>query len=915
VALFGRRAPDPDHNPAPPQRPLRVLRADGQRIDLTARDTSTRLAATKQAWQATALAYRNLIGEIRYAQKLRAQAVARCRFYVAENRPWPADPAPLDGTDHELDPQLAADALVNFRVIPFDPAPDGFTARLDENLAAVGEAWIHIDPDQVWAVRSISEVNIAMDGRVGIAGLPGGQANRPVDPENESLLRCWVPDLEWSELADAPMRPLLDVAEEVVLAGREMRAAARSRVAANGILLLPSSMSLVRDRGEDEDNWDDTVASDTFMADLTAALLAPLADDGDAGQVVPLVLRGDIDDINAVKHLVLQRADAERLIERQQAALLRLLHSLDVQPEQVEGIGQANHWSGWQVDARAIKEQVQPAADTVAACLMKGWMRPALQSLGYTDEQIARVTIVADASNLAENPNRGQDARDAWDRGTLSDDALNRELGFDEEDKPDEQEWMRRLAFQGKLPVAEVAQLMGLRKEDPGVVVDAGLGAPALPGGERRVAQPGQIIPEQPAPTMPAGAPDPSRGAPAPLRAAGPPDAFAMHVDDDACRSLAGIDAALSQRVSVAADAALNRVLERAGARVRSAAQRDRGLAAQLVNIDPVAIPAALGRSRVGELVQVADLVTDEYARLRGQVTGWLRDAGVQAGLTACDVVGVNANGPAGQRLSADVASRLAQHVDPAWQLLLSELHEAAEWALFAPAELDDDEPGERSGSPLSAQDIADVLAVAGGDRPSLIAAADEDALAFARDDKGQRRKHRRPEKKRRARDTPGTGVATGPVMQSALAAEGAVLMGWEWDYRDFVPRKMFEPHHRLDGTRVSTWSDPKLDTDPRNSWLGPSFAPGDHKGCLCGSIPIYAALDDPEGIVARRLAAAKGDPRRVAVDQLAAADDAAGRTGTSAQQTAEIRRRLTDAIDAMRAEHIEKPRKRRGRR
>jgi hypothetical protein len=769
----------------------------------------------------------------------------------------------------------------------------------------------------VWAVRSISEVNIALDGRVGIASLPGGQANRAIDPENESLLRCWVPDLEWGELADAPMRSLLDVAEEVVLAGREMRAAARSRVAANGILLLPSSMSLVRDRGDDEDDWDDTVANDTFMADFTAAMLASLTDDGDAAQVVPLVLRGEIEDINAVKHLTLQRADAERLIERQQAALLRLLHSLDVQPEQVEGIGQANHWSGWQVDARSIKEQVQPAADTVAACLMKAWMRPALQSLGYTDEQIARVTIVADASNLAENPNRGQDARDAWDRGAISDEALRRELGFDEDDAPDPEEFLRRLAMLGRLPVAETAEVLGLRKQDAQPVTVDGQVVPAqvgLPSGDRPVAQPGQITPEQPAPTMPAAAPDPSRGGPGPIRAAAEPDAFAMHVDDDACRAIAGIDAALAQRVWVAADAALNRVLERAGARVRSAAQRDRGLAAQLTNVDPLAIPAALGRDRVAELVQVADLVTDEYTRLRGQVTGWLRDAGVQAGLAACDIVGLNANGPAGQRLSAEVASRLAQHVDPAWKLMLSELHEAAEWALFEPVDPDDDEPGERSGSPLSAQDIADVLAVAGGDRPSLIAAADEVAV-FARDDKGQRRRHRRPDKKRRARDTPGTGVATGPVMQSALAAEGAVLMGWEWDYRPELTRKTFEPHRMLHGTRVSTWSDPKLDTDPRNSWLGPSFAPGDHKGCLCGAIPIYAALDDPEGIVARRLAAAKGDPRRVAVDQLAAADDAAGRVGTSAQQTAEIRRRLTDAIDAMRAEHIEKPRKRRGRR
>jgi hypothetical protein len=919
VPQFGWRAPKPDelasYVPTPPK--LRVLRAAGQRIDLSAWDTSARLAATKQSWQSTAFDYRALIGEVREAYRLRSQAVAKCRFYVAEKRPWPGEPAPLDGDDHELDPQLAADAVVNFNRIPFDSSPDGFTARLDENLNAVGEAWVHIDAEDDFHVRSISEVGIGADGRVTISTLPGVRETKPLDPEAESLLRCWVQDLEWSGLADAALRSMLGVAEDVVLTGREMRAGSRSRVAANGLLLLPSELSLVRSRADDEDGGDDTVESDTFMEDFVAAMLAPLDDDGDAQQVVPIVLRGEKEALDGVKHLTLDRADAEKLIDRQQAALARLLHGLDVQPEQIEGMGGTSHWNAWQIDARSIKEQVQPAADMIAGCLMKAFMRPALESLGYSAADIAKVTIVADASELAENPNRGQDARDAWDRYAISDEALRRELGFDEDDAPDPEEYVRRLASLGRLPVAETAEVLGFRRQDQQPQTVDGQVLPstaALPSGDRPVAQPGQTSPEQPVPTMPSAPPDPSQGAPAPIRAAAEPDEFAMHVDDDACRALAAIDAALAERIGVAADAALARVLERAGARVRSAAQRDRSLAAQLTNLDPVAIPAALGRDKVGELVQVADLVTDEYTRLRGQVTSWLRDAGVQAGLVACDVVGVNPNGAAGQRLSAEVASRLAQHVNPAWKLLLEELHEAAEWELFEPTALVDDEPGERSGSLLSAQDIAEVLAVAGGERPTLIASADEAEFA-RRDDKGKKRRHRRPDKKRRARDTPGTGVATGPVMQAALAAEGAVLMGWEWDYRDFVPRKMFEPHRRLDGIRVSTWSDPKLDTDPRNSWLGPSFAPGDHKGCLCGSIPIYAALDDPEGIVARRLAAAKGDPRRVAVDQLAAADTAAGRVGTSAQQTAEIRRRLTDAIDAMRAEHIEKPRNRRGRR
>lgn len=922
MALLGRRAPSPSDLAAyvPALRQLDVLRAAGQRIDLSARDTSTTLAATRQSWQATAFAYRAMIGEVREAYRLRSQSVAKCRFYVAQQRPFPEDPVALDSPDHDLDPGLAADALHNFRRLPLDHSPDGFIARADENLNCVGEFWIHADADGSFKVRSVSEVNVAMNGTVTVSTLPGGKAARPLDPETEALLRCWVRDIEWEDLADAPMRSMLDVAEDVVLAGRELRAAARSRVAANGLLLLPAALSLVRSRQDDEDGFDDEVGSDQFMADFTAALLAPLQDDGDAGQVAPVVLRGDAEDLAAVKHLTLERADAERLLDRQNGAILRLLHGLDVQPEEIEGLGSSSHWNAWQIDARSIKVQVQPAADMIAACLMQAYLKPALESLGYSKEDIAQVTIVADASDLAENPNRGQDARDAWDRFGISDEALRRELGFSEDDKPSDEEFIRRMATAGQLPVDVIAKLFGLKSADP-QTVDGQVAPAGLPSAEDPVAQPGQITPDQALPSTAADDPTATPTSIPGLVAAGEPDPFAMSVDEDACRQLALIDSMLSERVTVAAHDALARVLDRAGAKVRSAAQRDKTLAAQLVGQEAHLIPSVLGRDQVEALTSVPELVADSHARLHGQFVGWLADAHTQIGEVACRVAGLNPDSERGHSLRRSITQGLAPHVEPAWRLLVDELHDAAEWALFEPASPGDEpEEGEDDGSPLTAQDIADVLAVAGGDRTTLTASADVDGDevgAFAKGGKGKggknwNRKGKKAPKNRKPPTNPGSGVATGPVVDEALAVEGAVLLGYEWDYRDFIGRKQFLPHKLLEGYRFATWTDPILDTGPKTAWLGPRFRPGDHRGCRCSAIRVYAHLDDPEGIVAKRLAEAKGQPQAVANDQLAASDDAAGRVGTSAQQVREIRDRLLAGIDAMRAEHITKPRRRR---
>ena len=1228
---FGRSAT----TTAEPKAPIKVLRADGARIDLTRRDSGQLLVATRQAWQSTAWGYRDLIGELRYAIRLLSRSVARVRFYVAETQPWPADPIPLDDPDAEttLDAQLVADAIHNFNRLPLDTNPDGFTARFVENLSVAGESWVHIDPaDRFW-VRSTSEVTASADGRVVLNTLPSAVAGsqRQIDPEREDLLRCWVPHPEWGQLADSPLRVLLDVCEDVVLAGREQRAAARSRVAANGVLLIPTGLSLLQARDDDQE---DGVEEDTFMADLTAAMLAPIRDDGDAQAVVPIVMRGETEDLEKVRHLTLQREDSGKLIERQSSAILRLLKGLDIQPEQVEGLGDVNHWcvddqteiltargwlrgdqlvvgdvaltlnhdtglsqwqpvqdiyranvvdepmvsmegrrhsslttpqhrwpvlyqrggknrnvggeivdgrrldrewrtsetldskawiptaarsadqpdvakysddlvelvawfwtegnistlgstvsiaqshtrnpervariraaltrtfgpardslratgvagwrervqrntlshggpitvfylssaaagellaaapnkivsrefvhaltpaqlelfidisaqgdgwhyrsgrldmwqrnrealegyelalilsgrmvtrgesdggywvsphntvkisppkadllarkqrrapqvtqqrytgliwcpvtpngtwfarrrgttyftgnSAWAVDARSIRDQVEPMAETVAACLTQAYLRAALLDLGHDEADVNRVTIAADPSPLSENPNRGQDARDAHDRMAISDASLREALGFDDDDAPADDEVMRRLAVSGALPPALSAALLGLSPQDAAraatiegqITPTSDHAAPALPGrGSEPAAQPGQVTPTRTTP------PTPERDTI--IAAADTVDGWI--VDVDLARQLADIDAALADRIATAADAALARVLERAGARVRSAAQKDRQLAASLAGIDAHRIPAHLGRPTVEGFVPIDDLLADGYQRLRGQVIRWLADAAAQVADLIVKMLRLPGAGPEAAQVRAQVVQRLEANTDKAWAQLAATLDTAAERAMFQPDPFVPDVPdrGEVTDTIIRPREVADVLTVAGGGTPS--ANLPQPA------------------------GSPG-GFGTGPTTLGLLEDEGGVVLGWEWQYRpERLRRRPFLPHQRLDGLRFSTFTDPKLDTDTQTAWIGPYFHPQDHDGCQCSTAPIVAFPDLEDDVVARRLREAAQDPRNQLAEQVAAEDDAAGRVGTSLQNEVETRQRITADVERLRRQHIER--------
>lgn len=918
MRVFGQRAPEPDrlasYIPKPPK--LRVLRADGQRIDLTSRDTGQMLVATRSTWQQTAWAYRDMIGELRYVYQLLGQAVSQVRFYPAASRPGSDDLADLTSDelpdDLGLDAQLIADTVHNFGRIPFDADPDGFTARATENLGVAGEFWIHIDADEQWQVRSTSEVTASADGRITINMLPSATAGSVhiVDPNSEDLLRCWRAHPEWGQLADSALRAVLDVCEDVVLAGREQRSAARSRLAANGVLLIPDSMSLVQARDEDDD-YDDTVASDTFLADFTQAMLAPIRDDGDAQAVVPIVIRGDSDDLEKVRHVTLTRADSEELIARQDSALLRLLKSLDVQPEQVQGVSGMNHWGAWSIDVKAIKEQVAPTAKMLAACLMAAFLKPALESLSHPVEQLGRIRIGVDVTGLAENPNRAQDAKDAHDRETISDAALREAMGFDDEDAPDEIELVRRALTKGRitpeaLPMI-VEALKGRLPSTPTIINPSSSGGgggarPALPPAESPppAAQPGQTTPAQPTPAAPdlARGPQPSPSGPGPAAvtaAAAVDPQYALRVDPDLSALLGDIDAALLDRIITASDAAVARVVEKAGARVRSAAQRDKAVAASLVGVDTAFVAATLGRDGVERFVNIQDLLADGHQRLRGQVQGWLSAAAQQTAGVVLRMLGLKPSSPRGRRVEQVIVSRLAAKQQPALQRLDDILETAAERALFEPDPLVPAAPtreespavGEQANTLVRPSEAAEVLALAGGGTPNPPANAPTRAPVVP------------PQR------GPG-GVATGPVVTEVMGDEGAALLGWEWQYRPEIARAHpFPPHEALNGLRFATFTDPKLDTDAATAWLGLYFHPQDHDGCLCRAVPIYAIPELDDGIVARRLREARGNWRNIRAGEIAADDDAAGRIGTSLQNEVEVRGRITKAIERMQAEHI----------
>lgn len=831
------------------RRPAAALLASGRRIDPG--DTAASQRFSRRAggsWQPRAWNYRELIGELGAGLDYQADILSKVGFVVAavgdDDEPIPLPRGQDSPPKHNVPEHVLEAARGVLDRLPFRNGYS-FTGIMSICLKVAGECYMHGTQErnrERWTVLSTDEVRPTGSG-FGIIGEPGEQPV-PVKP-NEALLRLWKPHPRYKEWPDSPMRRLIDVCEDVVLVGRELRAAARSRVAANGILLIPNSIGIV--------TKPDGTRGD-FQHELEVLMLAPINQDGSAGSVVPVVLRGSMEELDKVRHIVLAREDSPVLITKLDSALSRLRDGMSMPSDATTSVRDMNHWSAWSVTQDNWKNYLEPTARLMVDSLTEAYFRPALtQSAasggpGLTEDEADLVQVWYDAGNVTENANRGDDANDAFDRGTIGPKAYNDAKGFADTDAPSDDEFARMLAWKtaGSMPPELVARLIGeaagvqgiaavvngqvARPQREAVRVIGRTGEPSGNGTGSPGTQPSSPVPGTAPPGAVAGAASPERV-----------------LDSERLVSadrLAEIERSLRERLLVACDDALSRALERAGARVRSAVQGKKAmttLAAELKGLAPEQVCALVGEQRVTELGLLEDsLLAQAFERLRAKFVAWTTQAARDAVAAVIELAGLPLS------MAARLADRLTSRVDQSWRELEGRLRNRTVALMYDRA----GEPrGERADSLAMPGDIRSALSVIGGDG----------------------------------------GVALGTEILSVMDTTGD-RVGVTWRY-GITPRgRQFEPHKALDARRFSGWTDPDLIPDAKYSWIGPHYQPGDHDGCLCDAVPTWLVADTRELLTSQVLIENEGS---TADRLLAQMDDAAGRKGTYAQANRDERERV----------------------
>lgn len=398
--------------------------------------------APDSAWQTRAWQMYKGVPEVRFAATYIANAMAGAVLHAARR----AD----DGTIEAAPDGHRATEIVS----EIAGGPDGQAKMLGafgKHLTVPGEGWIIVRPNSSvlspdspedghdWRVLSTREVR-AQPGKLQIeidgedVEIPAG-AEDSMDPNGPVAIRVWEPDPERSIEADSPVRSSLDLLEELQLLNAAVKAIARSRLTGRGILLVPKGTRFPSLPGQ-ADSEDDLI--EILMTVSETAIRDPES----AAATVPIVLEVPAESISDFKLLTFESNFDEIAIKLREEAIKRFATGLEIPAEILLGLGAVNHWGVWGLTSEAIRLGVEPKLATVAYALTQQWLRPILESEGVDDWH--RWLVWYDTAPLRVRTNRAETALQAHDRGVISDEALRRETGFDDDDAPTEEEINRR---------------------------------------------------------------------------------------------------------------------------------------------------------------------------------------------------------------------------------------------------------------------------------------------------------------------------------------------------------------------------------------------------------------------------------------------------------------------------------------
>lgn len=415
--------------------------------------------ARGEAWEDKAWSYLdagpNAVGELSYYVNWKSAAVGRCRLVASEIDPETGKPT---GTTTDAGIQKIVDdigagragqaqllkRLAGFLTVPGQgylalvervENPDSDADDPEDSIRPITTASV---PTEEWLAISRDEIEVKGSGKTAKTILTLGDGTKhEFNKERDILVRVWEPDLRKHSEPTSQIKTALPILQEIVRATAQIDSAARSRLLGNGILMLPSELSLPAPAPAPTPGIDPATvfhgpnqASAGDLQDLLFEVATTAIDDPTSQAAnTPIIVTAHGDHIKNAQHLKFDSDVSETALKTREAAIRRLAMSLDISPERLLGLGNnSNHWSAWQINDDDVRIHVSPVLENICESLTANILRPALESIGIDG---SKYVVWFDASVLTKDPDQREEANEAFDRGVITAEAYLTYMGFD----------------------------------------------------------------------------------------------------------------------------------------------------------------------------------------------------------------------------------------------------------------------------------------------------------------------------------------------------------------------------------------------------------------------------------------------------------------------------------------------------
>lgn len=443
------------------------------------KEPRTELIRTTDSWQEEAWQFYDDLGEFRYGVEWVSAMLSRVRLFAAKLEPGEDEPIRAEaGPAVDLMTTLGGGVAGQAQLM----------AGMATQLAVPGEGYLVgevVAGVERWSVRSTDEVR-AVRGHYEVAdetSAGNGVQWRPLSTDS-LVTRVWRPHKRFHYRADSPARAARRTMRELELVNRHIQAQYLSRLASAGLLVIPDEVTFPT-REEFAD------APDPFMAEWIEIAAEAISKPGTASAVVPIPMKIPGEYVDKVRHVDFTLQLDDKILDKRDSAIKRLATQLNLPAEVLLGMGDVNHWGAWQLESGALKTNIAPEAELICQALTTGYLQPRLKASGVQDW--ANWVVWYDMSELTLQPDRSNDAIQLYDRMEIDGAALRRETGFDEADKPADDE-LKEQALKviiRTLPSGAGSALAELTGEQVNVVPIA----PTAPG---EVPEGGDAVPEAP---------------------------------------------------------------------------------------------------------------------------------------------------------------------------------------------------------------------------------------------------------------------------------------------------------------------------------------------------------------------------------------------------------------------------------